>query len=122
MAVIVKLKSSGASRTLAKGVTVLNPWLLAIEPRAKDPHLTQSDKALFVFHGATVQWTDDRIKGVFLLLDAVYDEISVIKRQAKSAVSLPGTSKGDCILTGTEEAKGIIYWNGKTYVWQQRGD
>jgi hypothetical protein len=123
VAVVVQLKGKDVPRKLASTMTVLNPWLVSTEPRARNPYETASDKALILFHGTQKEWSGDKPKRVFMLLDAVYSDMKVIDRRAKdNVIKLPKAARGDCLLTGTEEAKGITYWNGKTYLWQQYGD
>ena len=122
-AVVVRFSEDGASRRMASGATVLNPWLRSAEPAAKDLHDAESDKALFVFHGTGTQWNARAPKSVFVLLDAVYDELKIVRRgSVDDVVKLPEAAKGDGFLTGTEAAKGIIYWDGRTYLWKQHGD
>jgi hypothetical protein len=121
VAVAIQFKTKSALREL-RNVTVLNPWLMSVEPGATNPHDTESDKALLVLHGTTKGWSDATPTRAFVLLDAVYDELTIVTRDARGDAQLPSTAKGDCLLTGTEDARGIICWDGKTYRWDQRGD
>jgi hypothetical protein len=121
-AVPIEFEARGAPRELGD-VTVLNPWLASVEPGAKDPHETSSDKALLVLHGASKEWSAVKPSAAFLLLDSVFDDLRVVDRQAAGRnLKVPALAKGDCLLTGTEEAKGLICWDGQTYRWTQRGD
>lgn len=121
-AVPIEFTMQGASREL-RNVTVLNPWLASVEPSAKDPHETSSDKALLVLHGASKEWSAVNPAAAFVLLDSVYDDLRVANRDSTGQdLRIPAMAKGDCLLTGTEDAKGLICWDGKTYRWEQRGD
>ena len=120
-AVPIQFNEKTTSRELTN-VTVLNPWLLSVEPGAADVHDTDSDKALLVFHGTAKEWSTGTPVKAFVLLDSVYDELRVIHKGSKDDLKVPSMAKGDCLLTGTEDAKGTICWDGKTYRWEQRGD
>lgn len=119
VAVILRLKVKPGA--IGKDATVLNPWLAATEPDA-DKTDTESELALGIIHGSGKDWTTEEPAAKFILLDAVYEEMRLVTGSGENGTDLPDDAKGDGIFTGTETANGIIYWNGKTYRWEQISD
>ncbi len=118
VAIVLRLKAS--VQELARRFQVLNPWLSANDPQATNKLATKSQFALGIIHGGG-DWRHSAPQAKFILLDAVYDEMRLIKH-GKRNDDLPAAAKGDGIFTGTEDAGGIIYWDGTTYRWEQFGD
>lgn len=118
VAVVLRLKTG--VQEIARRIQVLNPWLSANDPQETNKLATESEFALGIIHGGG-DWRHSAPQAKFILLDAVYDEMSLIKHGKRNA-DLPAAAKGDGIYTGTEDAGGIIYWDGTTYRWEEFGD
>jgi hypothetical protein len=48
--------------------------------------------------------------------------ISKRGKRRRGATRPPAAAKGDAILLGTEATESILYWNGKTYRWEEFSD
>lgn len=134
IAVVVRTK--GGTKNLGQGIVVLNPWQVATQAQnpveesadeaagepAQDTSAAASTLALAVIHGAKGGWNRAQPLAGYLLLDAVYDELRIHEEQSRSTLLSDRSLKGDAIYTGTEDAGGVIYWDGKTYRWIQHGD
>jgi hypothetical protein len=136
--VVVRLK--GRRSTLPKDVTVLNPfeYLYGKTTFPADPTATPK-LALALIHGTTSGWQTPQPAGKFLVFgespvlilnfarttagpEAVEALMSLIKTGRQQG-SLPPrvkiARKGDVIVLGTEAVDSFLYWNGKTYRWEE---
>jgi hypothetical protein len=137
IAVVVNTK--GRTKGLAKDVMMLNPWYAATGPDGAQVNIVEAERianpenlptvwiselALAVIHGTKDGWKTSSPLGKYLLFSSVYDEMRVHKGKiGQGATNLPPPDvKGDSIYTGTENAGGIIYWDGTIYRWYQQGD
>ena len=117
--IAVVVKTGGSTKGLAGGVKVLNPWLESLQE--KNGANSISDLALVIIHSWNVKPT-----ARFLLLDSVFEggELKIYSAALKRKYGLkPPTVRGrNLIYTSSEDAGGIIYWDGRTYLWSQQGD
>jgi hypothetical protein len=138
---VVAVQIKQARSTLPKDVKVLSPWgatygnsTYPADPAGK-PTL-----ALVIIHGTSAGW-QTQTSAKFLMLgdspiliqnysrlsagpDALRDLMSVVRRgKLRRGEYLPPTvqraRKGDVIVLGTEAVDSYLYWNGKTYSWEE---
>ena len=138
---VVAVRIKEPRSTLQKDVKVLSPWGAAygnstfpVDPVAK-PTL-----ALVIIHGTATGW-QTQTSAKFLMVgdspiliqnysrlsggpDALRELMSVVRRgKLRRGEYLPPTvqraRKGDVIVLGTEAADSYLYWNGKTYSWEE---
>jgi hypothetical protein len=134
----------GRQNELAPGIRVINPFdygvgrvLWPSNPAAK-PML-----AMAIIHGDQTGWKTAAPAGKFLLVGespililetdralSIHPQdrvklMEVMSRRAKrrrGSVWPPRAAKGDSILLPTEATDSILYWNGKTYRWEEGDD
>jgi hypothetical protein len=134
----------GGQNELAPGIRLINPFdygegrvVLPSNPAAK-PML-----ALAIIHGDQTGWKTARPSGKFLLVGespililatdralSIHPQdrvklMEVMSRRAKrrrGSIWPPRAAKGDSILLPTEATDSILYWNGKTYRWEESND
>ena len=138
---VVAVRINQPRSTLPKDVKVLSPWgatygnsTYPADPAGK-PTL-----ALVIIHGTSAGW-QTQASAKFLMLgdspiliqnysrlsagpDALRDLMSVVRRgKLRRGEYLPPTvqraRKGDVIVLGTEAVDSYLYWNGKTYSWEE---
>jgi hypothetical protein len=142
--IIIVAWTKGRQNDLAQGIRVINPFdygegrvVWPSNPAAK-PAL-----ALAIIHGDQTGWKTSRPTGKFLLIgespililendralstrpeDRV-DLMELMSRRGKrrrGAQWPPRAAKGDSISLPTEATDSILYWNGKTYRWEESSD
>lgn len=134
----------GRQNELAPGIRVINPFdygvgrvLWPSNPAAK-PMLV-----LAIIHGDQTGWKTSRPAGKFLLVGEspililesdralsirpedranLMEVVSKRGKRRRGAIWPPRTAKGDSILLPTEATDSILYWNGKTYRWEEGDD
>ena len=136
IAIVVRIK--GQRRDLAPDVKILNPFdgprvTFPVDPVAK-PTL-----AFAIIHGTAMGWKTSQPAGKFLLLGESpilileYERSTGKPEDAKDLMEImtkrarrrrgqawpPATAKGDSIVLETEAINSILYWNGKTYRWEE---
>jgi len=135
--IVVRLK--GKRSELPSDLKILNPFYHAGEPNFPADPATKPTLAFAIIHGTDAGWKAPKPAAKFLLLG----ESSVLilendratsghsedakglmeilsKRGKRRAASRPPpAAKGDSILLATEATESILYWNGKTYRWQE---
>ena len=135
--IVVRLKSRASE--LPKDVKLLNPFARGAEPTFPVDPSANPTLALAIIHGRRTGW-QTAPAGKFLLVGespvlalendraiSKYPEgqvklMEIIKRSGRrrrGAFRAPATAKGDSVLLGTEAADSILYWDGKTYRWQE---
>jgi hypothetical protein len=134
----------GKQNELAQGIRVINPFdygagrvVWPSNPAAK-PML-----ALAIIHGDQTGWKTARPAGKFLLVGESpililedrralsvqpEDRVGLIEimskrgKRRRGAIWPPRAAQGDSILLPTEATDSILYWNGKTYRWEEGDD
>jgi hypothetical protein len=134
----------GRQKDLAKGVRVINPFdygagkvVWPSNPAAK-PML-----ALAIIHGDQTGWKSARPAEKFLLVGEspililesdralsirpedranLMEVMSKRGRRRRGAIWPPRAAQGDSILLPTEATDSILYWNGKTFRWEEGDD
>jgi hypothetical protein len=134
----------GRQNELAPGIRVINPFdygagrvVWPSNPAAK-PML-----ALAIIHGDQTGWKTARPAGKFLLVGespililesdralsirtedraGLMETMSKRGKRRRGAIWPPRAAKGDSILLPTEATDSILYWNGKTYRWEEGDD
>ena len=138
---VVAVQIKQARSTLPKDVKVLSPWGAAYgnSTYPADP-AGKPTLALVIIHGTSAGW-QIQTSAKFLMLgdspiliqnysrlsagpDALRDLMSVVRRgKLRRGEYLPPTvqraRKGDVIVLGTEAVDSYLYWNGKTYSWEE---
>ena len=135
--IVVRLKSRASE--LPKDVKLLNPFARGAKPSFPADPSAEPTLALAIIHGSRAGWQSSPA-GKFLLVGespilvlendratSKYPEgqvglLGIIKRSGRrrrGALRAPAAAKGDSVLLGTEAADSILYWNGKTYRWQE---
>ncbi len=137
VAIVVRIK--GRRRDLAPDVKVLNPF--DDGPRVTFPAdpAAEPTLAFAIIHGSAAGWKTSQPAGKFLLLGESpilileYDRSTGKPEDAKDLMEImtkrarrrrgqawpPATAKGDSIVLETEAINSILYWNGKTYRWEE---
>jgi hypothetical protein len=135
--IVVRLK--GRRSELPPDVKILNPFYRTGQPTFPVDPSAKPTLAFAIIHGTNAGWKTSQPGAKFLLLgespvlilendratsgrseDAKGLMEIVSKRGRRRAASQPpAAAKGDSILLGTEAAESTLYWNGKTYRWQE---
>jgi hypothetical protein len=135
--IVVRLK--GRRSELPGNVKVLNPFYRTSNPTFPADPAAKPTLAFAIIHGTSAGWKTAQPAAKFLLLgespvlilendratsghveDAKGLMEIISKRGRRRAASRPpAAAKGDSILLGTEAAESILYWNGKTYRWEE---
>jgi hypothetical protein len=138
MDVAVVVRISGQRVNLPKDVRVLNPFEDRTAAKFPDNPATANKLALVIIHS----WKATQPVGKFLLIgeapvlilehsratstqpDDRKDLIELMSRNGKrpKGEKLPRGSKGDVIILGSEVGESTLYWNGRTYVWEDSAD
>ena len=136
IAVVVRVK--GRRVNLPKDVRVLNPFEDRTTAKFPDNPATANKLALVVIHS----WKAPQPTSKFLLIGEApililepdratssqpndrKDLIELMSRRGKrrKGEKLPPRSKGDVIVLGSEVGDSVLYWNGRTYVWEDSPD
>lgn len=138
---VVAVRINQLRSTLPKDVKVLSPWgaTYGNSTYPADP-ASKPTLALVIIHGTSAGW-QTQASAKFLMLgdspiliqnysrlsagpDALRDLMSVVRRgKLRRGEYLPPTvqraRKGDVIVLGTEAVDSYLYWNGKTYSWEE---
>jgi len=138
---VVAVRIKEPLSTLQKDVKVLSPWGAAYGNATfpADP-VAKPTLALVIIHGTATGW-QTQTSAKFLMVgdspiliqnysrlsggpDALRELMSVVRRgKLRRGEYLPPTvqraRKGDVIVLGTEAADSYLYWNGKTYSWEE---
>ena len=131
---IVRVKAR--RNAFAKDVRLVNPF----DPGGKlnfPANLTgENNRAFVIIHS----WKNSSVGGKFLLIgeapllilqyetsygpDAARDQMELMKRSGprRRGQRLPRNSKGDVIILGSQVGDSMLYWNGRTYVWEDSPD
>jgi hypothetical protein len=137
--ILIVVRVKGRRSELPPDVKVLNPFYRTREPAFPTDPAAKPTLAFAIIHGTNAGWNIPQPAGKFLLLgespililendratsgnseDAKGLMEIVSKRGKRRAASRPPpAAKGDSILLGTEATESILYWNGKTYRWQE---
>jgi hypothetical protein len=137
--IVIVVRIKGPRSDLAADVKIYNPFerpkAIYPEDAAANPTL-----ALALIHGSRPGWQTPPALEKFLLFGqtpililnysrAVSSEAAdkkdlmelLTKRSTKYRGDSwpPATAKGDAIVLGTEATDSILYWNGKTYRWEE---
>ena len=138
---VVAVRIKQPRSTLPKDVKVLSPWGAAYgNSTYPDDPAGKPTLALVIIHGTSAGW-QTQTSAKFLMLgdspiliqnysrlsagpDALRDLMSVVRRgKLRRGEYLPPTvqraRKGDVIVLGTEAVDSYLYWNGKTYSWEE---
>lgn len=134
LVVLIKERRSA----LPKDVRILNPFESRRAARFPADPASEHKLALVIIHS----WKTKSPAGKFLLLgdspvlildheratsgqaDDRKDLIGLISRRGKrrKGERLPPSAKGDVISLGTQVGDGVLYWNGRTYVFADSPD
>jgi len=136
--ILIVVRMKGRRIVLPKGVRTSDPF--GYGPKTTlSPSNNQVTLALAIIHGSRAGWKTAPVAGKFLLFgespvlilendraaaepDARNKLMEIIHKRgarARGAIRPPAAAKGDSILLGTEAADSILYWNGKTYRWEE---
>jgi hypothetical protein len=140
--VVIVVRIKGRRDTLPKDVTIVNPFqdLYGKATFPVDPTATPM-LALAIIHGTKSGWHTAQPAGEFLLfgkspvlilnfsrttagpeaLEALMSLIRLGKQRSKEWLPprIKTARKGDVIVLGTEAVDSFLYWNGKTYRWEE---
>lgn len=135
--VVVLLKVQ--QNELPPEVHVLSPFGYGPAAYPSDP-LAKPSASLAIIHGTKAGWRSAPAAEKFLLVGASpililqYDRgvsthpadhlnlmeiVRKVGKRRRGAMRPPASARGDSILLGTEAADSILFWNGKTYRWQE---
>jgi hypothetical protein len=127
--VVIKLKRT----ELMKDVRVLNPFYQDAGPGYPRDPATKTRRALAIIHGSKSGWSNPLPRGKFLLSgespilvtfmdrDPPRDGMKVVKRGSKQSRLFPRRARmhGDIIDMATGGAAAFLYWDGRTYQWDE---
>ncbi|HEV7683055.1 MAG TPA: hypothetical protein VGO68_13080 [Pyrinomonadaceae bacterium] len=137
--ILVVVRIKGSRTELAPDVKIYNPFERPKAIYPEDP-ATNPTLALAVIHGSKPGWQTPPALETFLLFGQTPILILNYSRAASSEAAdqkglmelltkrstkyrgdgwPPATAKGDSIVLGTEATDSILYWNGKTYRWEE---
>jgi hypothetical protein len=135
--IVVRIKGSRAE--LAPDVKIYNPFERPKAIYPEDPAANPT-LALAVIHGSRPGWQTPPALEKFLLFgqsptlilnysratsSEAADKKGLMELLTKRSTKYrgdgwpPATAKGDSIVLGTEATDSILYWNGKTYRWEE---
>lgn len=136
--IIVRLRARRSE--LPKDVIVLNPFGRGAKPEFPSDPNTEPKLAIAILHGSKAGVGNSAFSGKYLLVgespvliledsratsntaEDRNDLMELIRKRrtrARGQTRAPAAARGDAILLGTEAADSILYWNGKTYRWQE---
>jgi hypothetical protein len=138
--IVVRLK--GRRSELPPDVKLLNPFYRTEGPVFPSDPSAKPTLAFAIIHGTSAGWKTPPTAAKFLLVgespilileneramgrpeDAkgLMEIISKRGKRRRGATRPPAAAKGDAILLGTEATESILYWNGKTYRWEEFSD
>jgi hypothetical protein len=138
--IVVRLK--GRRSELPPDVKLLNPFYRTEGPAFPADPSAIPTLAFVIIHGTKAGWKTPPTAAKFLLVgespilileneramgrpeDAkgLMELISKRGKRRRGATRPPAAAKGDAILLGTEATESILYWNGKTYRWEEFSD
>jgi hypothetical protein len=137
VAVVVRIKKGRSA--LPKDARVLNPFQLERTIKFPADPATENKLALVIIHG----WKDPKPSGKFLLIGESpilildyqrvtsdqpadrQDLIGLMQKRGKRAkgATFPRGAKGDVIPLATQVGSDShLYWNGRTYVWEDAAE
>lgn len=137
--VLIAVRIRGHRSELPKDVRLLNPFARGAKPTFPVDPVAVPTLALAIIHGSRAGWQSSPMEKFLLVGESPvlalendratskYPEgqvklMEIIKRNGRrrrGAFRAPATAKGDSVLLGTEAADSILYWDGKTYRWQE---
>jgi hypothetical protein len=133
--VVVRIKLRRSE--LSKDVRVLNPFYNdpSYSPAYPPDPAAKPTLAFAIIHGAKAGWKSSESTGKFLLVGASpilameHDReksapdsgMELMRKRARPRKGRwpPAAAKGDSIYLQTEGSDSILYWNGKTYRWEE---
>ena len=136
--IIIVAHIKGQRSELESDVKVYNPFERPKAIYPADPRATPT-LALAIIHGSRPGWQTPPALEKFLLFGQtpilILNHARLISREAQDKKDLmelkkksakrrgddwpPLAAKGDAIMLGTEATDSILYWNGKTYRWEE---
>ncbi|HEV7747603.1 MAG TPA: hypothetical protein VGO56_21570 [Pyrinomonadaceae bacterium] len=137
--ILIVVRIKGSRSELAPDVKIYNPFERPKAIYPEDPAANPT-LALALIHGSRLGWQTTPALEKFLLFGQSPILILNYSRAASSEASdqkglmellprrstkyrgdswPPATAKGDSIVLGTEATDSILYWNGKTYRWEE---
>jgi len=140
--ILIVTRIKGRRNELPPDVKVLNPFYrVAGSAYPADP-TAKPTLAFAIIHGTKAGWKNAQTAGKFLLVgespilvlendratsgrpeDAKkLMEIKSKRGKRRGAAWPPVAAKGDSVLLETEATESILYWNGKTYRWEESGE
>ena len=137
--ILIVVRIKGHRSDLPKDVRLLTPFDSGTKTTFPSDPSNKVTLALAIIHGSRAGWKIAPVAGKFLLFgespvlileneraaaepDARNKLMEIIHKRgarARGAIRPPAAAKGDSILLGTEAADSILYWNGKTYRWEE---
>lgn len=136
--IVVRIKQERTQ--LPKDIRLLSPFGYGAKATFPSDPANKPTLALVIIHGAKTGWQSGTTAGKFILFgdspililnneraissqghdrDNLMELIRKRARRTRGATRPPAAAQGDAILLGTEAADSILYWNGKTYRWQE---
>lgn len=140
--VVIVVRLKGQRSELPTSVNVLNPFYRTTEPIFPADPVVKPTLAFAIIHGTRAGWKTPPPAAKFLLVGEspililendratsgrVQDAKGLMeimsKRGKRRGASWPAAAaKGDLIVLGTEATESILYWNGRTYRWEEFSD
>jgi hypothetical protein len=137
--ILIVVRIKGRRGDLPREVRILDPFRYATKTTFPSDPANKVTLALAIIHGSRVGWKAAPVAGRFLLFgespvlilesvrmsaqpEAREQLIEIIRKRGKrprGSLPPPADAKGDMVLLGTEAADSILYWNGRTYRWQE---
>ena len=137
--VVIAVRIKAHQSELAKDVKLLNPFERSAKRSFPADPAAQPTLALAIIHGGRGGWQRSPAGGKFLLLgespiailendratsgyrDSLTNLMTIITRRGVrgSGGWFPAAAKFDSINLLTEAAESILFWNGKTYRWEE---
>ena len=138
--VLIAVRIKGHRSELQKDVKLLNPFGYGAKLTFPADPVATPTLAIAIIHGGKGGWQSSSAAGKFLLVgespvlilendratsaypEGRIDLMSIINkrgRRPRGALRAPAAARGDAVLLGTEAADSILYWNGKTYRWEE---
>jgi len=137
--ILIVVRVKGRRSELPPDVKVLNPFYRTREPAFPTDPAAKPTLAFAIIHGTNADLKTPQPAGKFLLLgespililendratsghsEDAKGLMEIVSKRGKRRVASrpPPAAKGDSILLGTEATESILYWNGKTYRWQE---
>jgi hypothetical protein len=137
--IVIVARIKGHRSDLPPDVKVYNPFERPKAVFPADP-LANPTLALAIIHGSRPGWQTPPALEKFLLFgespvlilnhgrvtsgdpNAVKNLLELLRKGSRRLRNLgwpPAAAKGDSIVLGTEATDSILYWNGKTYRWEE---